>query len=62
MEEEKKNPNVITLDKTEETGVVYGNIGVGETTYEMNKFHARQGHGFAAERSEHIHDLYQMII
>ena len=29
MEEEKKNPNVITLDKREETGVVYGNIGVG---------------------------------
>lgn len=58
MEVEKKNPNVITLNKTEETGVVYGNIGVGETTYEMNKFHARQGHGFAAERSEHIHDLY----
>jgi uncharacterized protein YcfJ len=40
------------------TGVVYGNIGTGQTTYEMNKFHARQGHGFAAERAEHIYDLY----
>lgn len=40
------------------TGVVYGNVGVGETMYEMNKFQARQGHGFAAERAEHINDIY----
>lgn len=40
------------------TGVVYGNVGIGETTYEMNKFHGKQGHGFAAERAEHIYDIY----
>lgn len=44
---------------SEVSGVVYGNVGVGETTYEMNKFHAQQGHGFAAERAEHIVDLVQ---
>lgn len=42
----------------ETTGVVYGNVGVGTTTYETNKFHGRQGHGFAAERAEHVRDLY----
>lgn len=41
----------------ESSGVVYGNVGVGETTYEMNRFHGHQGHGFAAERAEHINDL-----
>lgn len=44
--------------KSDETVVVYGNVGVSETTYEMNKFQAQQGHGFAAERAEHINDLY----
>lgn len=42
----------------EASGVVYANVGVGETTYEMNKFQTRQGHGFAAERAEHINDMY----
>lgn len=42
----------------ESSGVIYGNVGVGETTYEMSKFHGKQGHGFAAERAEHIHDIY----
>lgn len=41
----------------EATGIVYGNVGVGGTTYEMNKFQAQQGHGFAAERAEHVNDL-----
>ncbi len=38
-------------------GMVYGNVSVGETTYGMNKFHARQGHGYAAERAEHLYDM-----
>ncbi|MCM1497598.1 MAG: hypothetical protein NC124_03940 [Clostridium sp.] len=50
--------NSVNPTQDNETGVVYGNISVGENTYEMNKFHAKQGHGFAAERAEHIHDLY----
>lgn len=46
------------LQSTDTTGVVFGNVGVGEATYEMSKFQSRQGHGFAAERAEHINDLY----
>lgn len=53
MDKAEKNSNSIA----ESSGVVYSNVGVGETTYEMNKFHAKQGHGFAAERAEHITDL-----
>ena len=53
MDKVDNNSNSIA----ESSGVVYSNVGVGETTYEMNKFHAKQGHGFAAERAEHINDL-----
>ena len=53
------NDKIKKEDKSiETTGVVYGNVGVGTTTYETNKFHGRQGHGFAAERAEHVRDLY----
>ncbi len=52
------NENEPRLAQNDRTGVIYGNVGVGETTYEMNKFQAQQGHGFAAERAEHINDLY----
>lgn len=38
-------------------GMVYGDISIGETTYGLNKFHARQGHGYAAERAEHLYDM-----
>lgn len=50
--------NSVYPENMDAAGVVYGNVGVGETTYEMNKFHGKQGHGFAAERAEHIHDIY----
>lgn len=48
----------VRKNKSETSGIVYGNVSVGESTYEMSKFHGSQGHGFAAERAEHIHDLY----
>lgn len=51
----EKNESEQHGDQT--AGVVYGNVGIGETTYEMNKFQAQQGHGFAAERAEHLNDL-----
>lgn len=54
MDENRKNEE----NSVEATGIVYGNVGVGTTTYETNKFHGRQGHGFAAERAEHVRDLY----
>ncbi|MDY4079128.1 MAG: hypothetical protein SOY42_10165 [Clostridium sp.] len=50
--------NSVNSSQDNITGVIYGNVGIGETTYEMNKFQAQQGHGFAAERAEHINDLY----
>lgn len=37
-------------------GSQYGNVTISETTAGMEKFHARQGHGFAAERAEHLND------
>lgn len=40
----------------ESPGIQYGAITVSETTAGMEKFHARQGHGFAAERAEHLND------
>lgn len=51
MDDSKNNVNSM--------GLIYGNVGIGETTYEMNKFQSQQGHGFAAERAEHINDLYK---
>ena len=43
----------------ETAGVAYGNVGVDETTYAMTKFNGARGHGFAAERAEHITDIYK---
>lgn len=54
MDKNRKNEE----NSVEATGIVYENVGVGTTTYETNKFHGRQGHGFAAERAEHVRDLY----
>lgn len=54
MEKDKKREE----NTVESSGLTYSNVSIGETTYEMNKFHSKQGHGFAAERAEHIHDLY----
>lgn len=48
-----------TNNNIETGGITYGNVGINETTYEMTKFHGSQGHGFAAERAEHIVDIYQ---
>ena len=46
-------------NNTETGGITYGNVGVNETTYEMSRFQGRQGHGYAAERAEHVIDIYQ---
>ena len=54
MEDNKINKK----NMVEQSGIAYGNVGVSETTYGINKFHGSQGHGFAAERAEHIYDLY----
>lgn len=41
---------------SEAVGVQYSNRISSETTSGMEKFHARQGHGFAAERADHLND------
>lgn len=47
--------------KNKNTGAFSGGIGVSNyknvnKLYEEEKFHARQGHGFAAERANHLYD------
>ena len=37
-------------------GTVYGNISNASTTYGMDKFNTPRGHGFAAERANHLYD------
>lgn len=40
-------------------GVVYGNVSNASTIYGQEVFHARQGHGYAAEQAEHLVDYLQ---
>lgn len=37
-------------------GTVVGQVGTANKSYEEEKFHARQGHGFAAERANDFYD------
>jgi hypothetical protein len=37
-------------------GVVYGNVSNASTAYGMDKFSTPRGHGFAAERANHLYD------
>lgn len=45
----KKNPS-------EQAGVTYGNVSNASTIYGETKFNAARGHGFAAERANHLYD------
>ena len=38
-------------------GIVHGNVSNASTLYNQEVFHARQGHGYAAEQAEHLVDL-----
>lgn len=38
------------------SGITYGNVSNGSTLYGEEKFHATRGHGFAAERANHLFD------
>lgn len=40
----------------EAAGIGIGNYGNVNKSYEEEKFHSRQGHGFAAERANHLYD------
>jgi hypothetical protein len=37
-------------------GIVYGNVSNASTAYGMDKFSTPRGHGFAAERANHLYD------
>lgn len=37
-------------------GIVYGNVSNASTIYGMDKFSTPRGHGFAAERANHLYD------
>jgi hypothetical protein len=38
-------------------GVVYGNVSAAGIAYGLDKFATPRGHGFAAERANHLHDV-----
>lgn len=40
----------------EAAGIVYGNVSNASTNYGMDKFNTPRGHGFAAERANHLYD------
>ena len=40
-------------------GMAIGNYGNVNKSYEEEKFHSRQGHGFAAERANHLMDKFR---
>ncbi|MEW9122983.1 MAG: hypothetical protein AB2421_09755 [Thermotaleaceae bacterium] len=41
----------------ETAGVVFANVSSASTTYGMDKFNTPRGHGFAAERANHLFDI-----
>lgn len=41
----------------EASGNVYGNVSNAGNLYGMDKFNTLRGHGFAAERANHLHDV-----
>ena len=41
----------------EAAGNVYGNISNAATNYGIDKFSTPRGHGFAAERANHLYDI-----
>ena len=48
---EKAKPNIDTASKS-----IYGNVSNASTNYGLDKFSTPRGHGFAAERANHLYD------
>lgn len=44
------------LSGIETSGIVYGNVSNAATMYGQDKFNTPRGHGFAAERANHLYD------
>lgn len=61
-EDMKRVEHIELQDKNNEkngslaAGLVYGNVSNASTLYGMDKFNTPKGHGFAAERANHIYD------
>lgn len=47
---------IIEVIGADTSGIVFGNISNASTTYGLDKFNTPRGHGFAAERANHIYD------
>lgn len=45
------------LDGSDVAGIVFGNVSNASTIYGMDKFNTPRGHGFAAERANHLQDI-----
>lgn len=48
--------NDLKLSGIETGGIVYGNVSNASTQYGQDKFSTPRGHGFAAERANHLYD------
>lgn len=48
---------IVKHDGADSGGLAVGNYGAVNKLYEEEKFHANQGHGFAAERANHLYDI-----
>jgi hypothetical protein len=45
------------LTGADTAGVIYANVSTAQVTYGMDKFSTPRGHGFAAERANHLADM-----
>ncbi len=57
MTEKNKKNRKIKSAGAETAGVVFGNVSNAATNYSADKFHTPRGHGFAAERANHLYDM-----
>lgn len=53
---EKIQSGKIEIAGSTSAGTIYGNVSNASTIYGMDKFNTPRGHGFAAERANHLHD------
>ena len=57
MDNENKKSRKTKSAGAETAGNVYGNISNAATNYGIDKFSTPRGHGFAAERANHLYDI-----
>ncbi|MCI6188619.1 MAG: hypothetical protein MSA89_12435 [Clostridium sp.] len=52
----KRRQENLKEEQIETGGIVYGNVSDASTIYGMDKFNTPRGHGFAAEKANHLYD------